>query len=307
MSRKIRLIFSATALAMATLALITIVSLLMIRASVGGVTDLASANQALLRVQTRSIVAQGLLKDYVIRPDDRTARDLATTLAAALDSLDGAHDAANALGQTGSLAAVRSALEATQASAAHIVAAQHMIGVQIARELDIRGPSIAAKLRLITEQAHAAGNGSASYAAGVAQARYLEMRVNVTRYVAAPSPATAKLVKANLLDLEDATNILFEELQGTPMLASADRAIAELVAYDKAFDRVVAATMVRNREVERVLRVSGPRLADNADNIIRAIEGVQGRKTFYAQLAVAGALTIVLLAAATGIAIAILA
>lgn len=307
MSRKIRLIFSATALAMATLALITIVSLLMIRASVGGVTDLASANQALLRVQTRSIVAQGLLKDYVIRPDDRTARDLATTLAAALDSLDGARAAADTLGQAGSLAAVRSALEATQASAARIVAAQNMIGAQIARELDVRGPSIAAKLRLITEQAHAAGNGSATYAAGVAQARYLEMRVNVTRYVASPSPATAKLVKANLLDLEDATNILFEELEGTPMLASADRAIAELVAYDKAFDRVVAATVVRNREVERVLRVSGPRLADNADHIIRAIEGVQGRKTFYAQVAMGGALTIVLLAAAIGIAIAILA
>lgn len=307
MSRKIRLVFGATALAMATLALITISSLLVIRASVGGVTSLATANKALLRVQTRSIVAQGLLKDYVIRPDDRTAKQLTTTLSSALDALDGAHAAAETLGQVESLTAVRSALNATQASAARIVAAQNMIGTQIASQLDVHGPSIANKLRLITEQAHAAGKGSATYAASVAQARYLEMRVNVTRYVAAPNPTTAKLVKANLLDLEDATNLLFEELEGTPMLASADRAIAELVAYDKAFDRVVAATAVRNREVEHVLHDSGPLLADNADRIVRAIEGVQGSKTFYAQAAVGGAVMIVLLAASIGIAIAVFA
>ncbi|ATE65041.1 methyl-accepting chemotaxis protein [Rhizorhabdus dicambivorans] len=307
MSRKVLFVFGATGLAMATLALITIASLFAVRSSVGGVTDLAKANQALLRVQTRSIAAQGLLKDFVINRDEGTARELTGTLDAALRSLDNATDGADALGEADSLAAVRSALEATQRSAARIVDAQRRIDTQITRELDVRGPVIAEKLRLVTEQAHAGGNAAATYAAGVSQARYLEMRVNVTRYVASPNPATAKLVKSNLLDLEDAMNILFEELEGTPMLATADKAIAEVVAYDKAFDQVVAATGVRNREVGHVLRVSGPALQDNADRIIAAIEGVQGRRTLTAQAAALGAMTVVLLGSAVGIAIALIA
>lgn len=307
MSRKIMLIFGATGLAMTTLALITIASLFAIHASVSGVTDLAKANQSLLRVQTRSIVAQGLLKDYVIRPDDRTAQQLSATLDAALESLDSATDAAAALDQSEALVAVRSALEGTRRSADRIVAAQQVIRSQIDKELDVRGPLIAGKLRRITEQAHSTRSADATYAAGVSQARYLEMRVNVTRYVAAPSPATARLVKANLLDLEDAMNILFEAVEGTPMLAIADQAITEVVAYDKIFDKVVAATAIRNREVNHILQVSGPALADNADQIIGAIESVQGGKTFSAQAAALGALTIVLIASASGIAITLVA
>src|SRR5262245_52529148 len=75
MSRKVAIIFGAIAIAMSVLALITIASLFAIRSSVGHVTDLGEANQALLRVQTRSIAAQGMLKDYVIRPDNRVAEE----------------------------------------------------------------------------------------------------------------------------------------------------------------------------------------------------------------------------------------
>lgn len=307
MNRKVMLIFGATGVAMATLALITIASIFAIHASVSGVTDLAKANESLLRVQTRSIIAQGLLKDYVIRPDEGTARELSETLEAALESLDNATGAAAELNRSEALTAVQASLKATRRSADRIVSSQQQIRTQIDKELDVRGPAIAAKLRRITEQAHASGNSGATYAASVSHARYLEMRVNVTRYVATPDPATARLVKANLLDLEDAMNLLFEQLEGTPMLATADQAIAEVVAYDKVFEQVVAATAIRNREVNQVLRVSGPALASNADKIIGAIEAVQGRKTFAAQASAFGALTIVLIASAGGIAIALIA
>ena len=307
MSRKVRVIFTVTAVAMATLALIAIVSLFTIRSSVGRVTDLAQANQALLRVQARSVAAQDLLKDYVIRPEERVAGEIATTLQGALDSLDGATDAADVMGQTKALQAVRSSLQATSGSATRIVAAQRTIGIQVDKELDLRGPVIADRLRHITEQTHGDGNSDASYAASVAQARYLEMRINVTRYLASPDPATAKLAKENQVDLEDAMNLLFEKLQGSPLLATADKVIIEVVAYDQAFDRVVAATRIRNREINSVLRVSGPTLAHNAERIVSAINRVQGRMTLFAQAAAIGAVTLVIVTSAIGIAIALLA
>ena len=71
MNRKVGLTFGAIGVAMAALALVTVGSLFVVRSSVGGVTDLSQANQALLRVQTQAVAAQGQLKDYVIRPDER--------------------------------------------------------------------------------------------------------------------------------------------------------------------------------------------------------------------------------------------
>jgi len=307
MNRKIQVVFGATGAAMATLALITIASLVAIHWSVGHVTDLAQANQVLLRVQTRSIAAQSLLKDYVIHPDERTAAQLIDTLNASLDSLDAAGSAAETLGQGQALENVRSALKSTRRSADRIIAAQRTISAQVDKELDVRGPLIAEKLREITEQAHQNDNNAASYATGVAQARYLEMRVNITRYLVAPTPATARQIHDNQLDLEDAMNVAFEKLAGSPLLAIADKAITEGVAYDKAFDQVVAATAVRNREVAQALNVSGPKLALSAERIITAIERVQGSTTFSAQAAAYGALTIVTIASAAGIIIALLA
>jgi methyl-accepting chemotaxis protein len=83
--------------------------------------------------------------------------------------------------------------------------------------------------------------------------------------------------------------------------------IVEIVAYDKAFDKVISATNIRNREVDRTLRVTGPELAKNADRIVRAINGRQGGATLAAQAASLGAIMIVLLAAAAGIAVALFA
>ena len=192
-------------------------------------------------------------------------------------------------------------------SADKIVAAQRTITQQVDKELVVRGPAIAETLKSITEQAHQSGNANASYSAGVAQAQYLEMRVNVTRYLSDPSPATAKLAKDNLLDLEDGMNVLFEKLEGSDLERHADKVILELVAYDKAFDTVIAATNVRNREVDRTLRVTGPALASNAERIVQAINNRAGRRNAGRTGDVAGAVMIALLASAAGIAVALFA
>src|SRR3954447_3925117 len=307
MNRKVGLTFGAISIAMAALALVAVGSLFVVRASVGGVTDLSQANQTLLRVQTQAVAAQGELKDYVIRPDERLATEVAETLDKAVGSLGDAEDGADAMGEADALKSVRTALETTRDSAGKIVAAQRTINQQVDQELVVRGPAIAGTLKSITDRAHQSGNADASYSASVAQAQYLEMRVNVTRYLSDASPATAKLAKDNLLDLEDDMNILFDKLKGTNLSGDADKVIVELVAYDKAFDKVIAATQIRNREVDRTLRVSGPALAKNADRIVRAINSRQGGATLAAQAASLGAILIVLLASAAGIAVALLA
>src|SRR6266550_4223654 len=307
MNRKVGLTFGAISVAMAALALVSVGSLFAVRSSVGGVTDLSQANQTLLRVQTQAVAAQGELKDYVIRPDERLATEVTETLDKALDSLNDAKDGADAMGETDALKSVRTALEATRMSADKIVAAQRTIGQQVDQELVVRGPAIAQTLKSITEQTHQSGNADASYSASVAQAQYLEMRVNATRYLSDANPATAKLAKDNLLDLEDDMNILFDKLKGTNLSGDADKVIVELVAYDKAFDQVIAATQIRNREVDRTLHVTGPALAKNAEHIVRAIDRVQGRATLTAQAASLSAIMIVLLASAAGIAVALFA
>ena len=307
MNRKVGLTFGAIGVAMVALALVTVGSLFVVRSSVGGVTDLSQANQALLRVQTQAVAAQGQLKDYVIRPDEKLTEQVAETLDEAVDSLDDAEDGAEAIGEAEALKSVRTALEATRTSADKIVAAQRTISQQVDKELVVRGPAIAETLKSITEQAHQNGNADASYSAGVAQAKYLEMRVNVTRYLSDASPATAKLAKDNLLDLEDAMNVLFEKLEGSNLSSAADKVIVEVVAYDKAFDQVVAATQVRNGEVDRTLRVTGPALATNAERIVGAINSRQGRATLAAQAASLSAVMIALLASAVGIAVALFA
>jgi methyl-accepting chemotaxis protein len=307
MNRKVRLTFGAISVAMAALALVSVGSLFVVRASVGGVTDLSQANQTLLRVQTQAVAAQGELKDYVIRPDEGLATGVAERLDKALDSLDDAKDGAGAIGEAEALKSVRTSLEATRESAGKIVAAQRTINQQVQQELLVRGPAIAETLKSITDQAHQSGNADGSYSASVAQSQYLEMRVNVTRYLSDASPATAKLAKDNLLDLEDDMNLLFDKVEGTNLSGNADKVIVELVAYDKAFDKVIGATQIRNREVDRTLRVTGPALAKNADRIVRAINSRQGGATLAAQAASLGAILIVLLASAAGIALALFA
>ena len=307
MNRKVGLTFGAIALTMAALAMVTVGSLFVVRSSVGGVTDLSDANQALLRVQTQAIAAQGQIKDYVIRPNDKLSANVADTLDEAIGSLDDAEDGADAIGEAKSLAAVRSALEATRQSSNKIIAAQQTITQQVDKELLVRGPAIAGTLRSITEQSHQRGNANASYSAAVAQAQYLEMRVNVTRYLSDPTPATARLAKDNLLDLEDAMNVLFEQLQGSDLASHADKVILELVAYDKAFDKVIAATNLRNHEIDRTLHQTGPALATNAERIVQAINGRQGRATLAAQATSLAAVMIALLASAVGIAVALFA
>lgn len=297
MTRKVVVAFGGVVFAVVLLVVVSGVSLFGVRSAVGNVTALSSADQALLRVESQAAAATGLLKDYVIRPDDALATRVNYTLDQAIDKLDDAEDGASQLNQLAALGQMRQALSEAKASAAKIIAAQHNIQAITHDSLEKLGPQIAGDLRGIKDTAHAAGQSEAMYRASIAEARYYEMRVNVTRYLSDTNPETRKQAKANLLDLEDSMNLLYDELGKGPLVKRADKVIGDFVVYDKAFDAVVAASHLRDTQIDNLLHRAGPKLSKNSQTIVAAIDGMRGRSTIIAKLAVGSALVAVLGAA----------
>lgn len=313
MRRKLAFAFGGVILAMVALALVSAGSLFGVRSAVGNVTAMSEADQALIGIQSRAVAAEGLLKDYVIRPDDALAERVEGTLGDAISMVDDAEDGAAELGKSAELGNVRKTLAATQQSAKRIIEAQSAIQNHVGTELNVRGAKIAGTLKKIKDTAHegdAAHNASehdAAYRASVAEAYYLSMQVEVTRYLSDSSGATAKKAKDNLLNLEDSMNLVYEVIGSGAQSERADSVIKDVVAYDKAFDAVIAATKVRDAEINKVITVSGPRLAKNAQQIVDSIGGVRSRATLLAQTSASAALLVVLVAAIAGIALALLA
>ncbi len=307
MRRKLAFAFGGVILAMAILALVSAGSLFGVRSAVGNVTAMSDADQALIGIQSRAVAAEGLLKDYVIRPDEALADRVQETLDDAIDMLDDAEDGAAALGKSATLNNIRKTLESTRKSADQIIAAQTNIQQLVDTELLVRGSKIAGSLKEIKDNAYSASEHNASYRTSVAEAHYLSMRVEVTRYLSDSSGETAKRAKDNLLDLEDSMNLVYEVIGTGAQSKRADEVITDVVEYDKTFDSVVASTKLRDSEIKKVIEVSGPRLAADAQQIVDSIGGVRTRATLLAQTSAGAALVVVLIAAAAGIAMALLA
>ncbi|MEP7349871.1 MAG: methyl-accepting chemotaxis protein [Sphingorhabdus sp.] len=299
--------FGGVIFAMAVLALVSAGSLFGVRSAVGNVTAMSDADQALIGIQSRAVAAEGLLKDYVIRPDGASAERVEETLDDAVSMLDDAEDGAAALGKTATLNNMRKTLESTRKSASRIIEAQTNIQKHVDTELMVRGSKIADSLKVIKDTAHDAAEHDAAYRASVAEANYLSMRVNVTRYLSDSSGDTAKKAKADLLNLEDSMNLVYEVIGTGAQSTRADGVIADVVAYDKAFDAVITSTKIRDNEINKVIKVSGPRLAKDAQKIVASIGSVRSRATLIAQTSAGAALLVVVIAAAAGITLAFLA
>lgn len=297
MNRKGLVAFGGIFLAVAILVVVSGAATLGVRTAVGNVTGLSSADQALLRVQANASTAEGLLKDYVIRPDPVLVDRLRAALNNAISQLDDAVDGAKSLGQDAALEEMRKALSETQESSEKIVAAQTKIQALIANKLEVLGPDIANDLNKIKDMAHNDGNTEALYQASSAEARYYEMRVNVTRYLSDSRPEIRKQAKSNLLDLEDSMNLLYETIGKGPLVERADHVINQFVVYDKAFDELFAATQIRDREIDRIIHVSGPRLLSNSAKISAAINNTRGRSTTIVKVAANASLASIVFAA----------
>ncbi len=306
MRRKLGVTLGGIVLAMVVLGLVSAGSLAGVRAAVGNVTSMSDAEQALIGIQSHAVSAQSQLKDYVISPDAETATRVVDTLDNAIELVDQAEDGARDLDKTDELEKVRGALASTRKSADQIIAAQSEIQKIVDGELTPLGAEIAAALKEIKDSAYQGGSGNAEalFRASVAEANYLSMQVTVTRYLSDSNAETAKKSKDILLNLEDSMNQLYEVIGTGKQSARADKVIEGVVSYDKAFDGVIAATKSRDAEINQVIEVSGPQLASNAQSIVDSIGTVRGRATLLAQTSASAALSVVMLAALIGIAIA---
>lgn len=307
MNRKGMFAFGGVFLSVAVLIMVSAVAMWGVRTAVGNVTGLSSADQALLRVQVNASAAEGLLKDYVIRPDPQVVVRLRKALSEAIDELGDAEAGAKSLNQDRALQDMHDALEQTRSSSEKIIEAQTNIQALIKSRLEILGPGIAADLRAIKDSAHEAGNSEAMYRASIAETRYYEMRVNVTRYLSDSRDETRKLAKGNLLDLEDSMNLLYEELGKGPLTARADDVIEDFVQYDKAFDAVFDASRIRDREIDHIIRVSGPKLQSRSQTIAAAINATRGKSTLVVKVAATASLASIFVAAVVVAAIVIIA
>ncbi len=307
MRRKLAFAFGGVILAMAVLALVSAGSLVGVRSAVGNVTAMSDADHALIGIQSRAVAAEGLLKDYVINPDEALAGRVKETLDDAIDMIEDAEDGAAALGKSDKLENVRKTLESTRQSADRIIEAQTNIQKLVDSELTVRGSKIAESLKVMKDSAYRAGLHDAEYRTSVAEANYLSMRVEVTRYLSDSSGATAQKAKKMLLELEDSMNLVYEVIGSGQQSARADAVVTDVVAYDKMFDAVIASTKTRDAEINKVIKFSGPQLAANAEQIVDSIENVRTRATLVAQTSAGAALFVVLFAALAGIALASLA
>ena len=306
MRRKLAIAFGGVIAAMALLGLVSSASLIGVRSAVGNVTAMSDADQALIGIQSRAISAESLLKDYVIAPDDALAEKVRDTLDDATEMVDDAEDGADALGKGAELAKIRKGLESTRDSANRIIAAQTDIRKTVDGQLNVLGKKIASTLQTIRDTAHQNGGAEATYLSSVAEANYLTMQVEVTRYLSDSSGDTAKRAKTALLDLEDSMNQAYEAIGGGAQSRRADQVILDVVAYDTAFDAVIKSTRLRDAEIEKIVTVTGPQLARDADQIVETIAGVRGEATLIAQTSAVAALMVVLIAAGAGIAMALL-
>ncbi len=306
MRRKLAVTLGGIVLAMVVLGLVSAGSLAGVRLAVGNVTSMSDAEQALIGIQSNAVSAQSQLKDYVIRPNPELATQVVDTLDDAIELTDDAEDGASDLDKKAELDKVREALQSTRKSADRIIAAQSNIQKTIDEELTPLGAQIAATLKEIKNNAYqgGAGNSEALYRASVAETNYLSMQVTVTRYLSDSNADTAKKSKDILLNLEDSMNQLYEVIGTGQQSARADKVIEGVVSYDKAFDSLIADTKTRDAEINQVIKVSGPQLADNAQSIVDSIGSVRGRATLLAQTSASAALFVVMIAAGIGIVIA---
>jgi methyl-accepting chemotaxis protein len=305
--KKVLASYGAMAAAIAVLAVVAAGSLVVTRATVGKVTDLSQSSRAIADATNRAMAAQGQIKDYVIRPDARLVVATNGAFDELAEAVEDARDGAEVVGETESLARVGTLGAELRRQFGIIVETQTQQAKVVRERLDVIGPKIGSSLHDIVVASHNAGNDRAAFQAALALETYSQLRINVNRYLSTPSPAVVKAADGNLLDLEDALNAVFEATSDKALSAKADRVIADLVEYDRAFDTVVALTTRRDAAVDNVLSKTGPAFKANAQAVSDAIARQQGAAGLAAQAASIGAIVVTFIAAAAGLGVALVA
>ncbi|MBB4633143.1 methyl-accepting chemotaxis protein [Sphingosinicella soli] len=300
-AKKVLVSYGIGGFAMALFALVATGSLLVTRSTVSEVTRLADSGRSIALAHTTAMTAQSRIKDYVIRPEAALVAQVNESLDAAQDALARAEDGAAIVDEEATLARINRLRGVFRTEFRGIVENQTEITRLVAGAIEAKGPEIGVALHDIVAASHRAGDHQTAYQAALALENYSLLRVDVTRYLSAPSPEIVQQTKADLLNLEDALNGVFAVLTDPALTRKADGIIVSLVAYDAAFDEIVRRTSDRDAAVDRLLGKTGPAFERNVQEFSQAIADRQGMADFAARAAAAGAILITLLAGAAGI------
>jgi methyl-accepting chemotaxis protein len=304
--RKVLFSYGAVAVAIAVLALVAAGSLLLTRGTVSNVTDLADSARAIAKANGTALAAQGQIKTYVIAPTDAAIARVRNSFDALKEQIADAEDGVELVGKTEALGRVERLGKELWRQFDIIVKAQTELA-GVTKSLHGKGPEIGQILHDIVVGAHNAGNNLAAYRAALALEQYSELRINVNLYLSAPSNAAVKDAKTDLLELEEALNGIYDATTDKTLSRKVDRVILALVEYDGTFDKVVTLTTQRERAVDNILAKTGPAFEQSANEVAEAIASRQGRAGLAAQAAAIGAISVTLLAAAAGLAVALFA
>ena len=257
-SRKLLLVFGAFSLFAAIAMLIVAGGLLTTRDAFGEVGTLAAVERSMAEANTAMRDAQGRVKDYVINPSDELAARVEQDMKEARASLASSRGAAEDVGLARQLGTLQKHLQEERAAFDEIRRAQTRIEGRLAPVLDELGPKIGERLAAIVSATHNRGNHEASYQAAQALDDYSQARINVNRFRSTSDQNAVAAARANLLDLEDELNRVFEVMRSDALVQQADLVIENVVEYEQAFTDLVEATERRDANVDGLISEIGP-------------------------------------------------
>lgn len=269
--RKLFLTYAVIVAVIVSLAAFTAFSSFLTRKNVSDLAVLARHAVSLSAAELDALTAQDRIKQYVISPDAATADEVRLKLESAGQGLEQSAAILSDLGQGEELDQTRQHLAAFQTSFDRITSSQLQIQKVDEATLQQLGPSIAGTLRDIMTASYRAEDPRAAYFAGRALDQYMQVRIDVARFISSGKKSDADAARANLLNLEEALNQLYGALSLRSMRRQADGVIANLVTYDESFVTLAKLTEQRDGEVSALLTQTGPSFEQSIDTLRQAL------------------------------------
>ncbi|MGK2285865.1 methyl-accepting chemotaxis protein [Pedomonas sp. V897] len=269
--RKLFLTYSVIVAVIICLAGFTAYASFSTRRNVEELAGLSARTVKLGTAELEALMALDRIKQYVISPDAETAEEVRGKLERAQAELQNVAETLAQLGQEERLRQTGEHLAAFHDAFGRIAASQAQIQQESQASIQTLGPAIADSLRTIMTASYRSGDTRAAYFAGRALDLYMQMRIDVNRFLSEGRREDAEAAKQDLLNLEDALNQLFGVLSSRSLVAQADQVIANLVTYDKSFDALVRLVEARNADVNRILTETGPAFEQSTDALRNAL------------------------------------
>ncbi len=172
----------------------------------------------------------------------------------------------------------------------------------VAGRIHIDGPAIQNELDQLARSASALGETAAADQAREASVDYSTTRLAMERFLSDSSKANIDAAAAQSLELESRLNALYRATKNATLTAQADRTIAKLIAYDKAFESIVAMTVARDRQLAVLLGQDYVGMNRAVELVGSQIDAIQGSAAHDARMKLGWLLVMSLVFSSAGVA-----